>query len=77
MKFKLNRLPIYGLSIKSGKIHKFTKQEDAIQFLEGASEPVDAVAIRRKTKNQTSLIEGFIADKNTDNKTIMATLSNP
>lgn len=76
MKFKLNRLPIYGLSIKSGKIHKFTKQEDAIRFLEGSPEPIHAIEISRKPAKDSSLIEGFIPDKNSENTNDVVTLRN-
>ncbi len=35
MKLKINRQPIYGLTIKTGKIETFRHKEEAIKFLTG------------------------------------------
>jgi len=66
MKFKINRYPIYGLSIKSGQIQKFTKQEDAISFLKGSSEPINSIPIRKKESKPTPFFAEYTTDNSSD-----------
>ncbi|MBT3786560.1 hypothetical protein HOF92_16415 [bacterium] len=66
MKFKINRFPIYGLSIKTGKIEKFSKKEDALKFFEGKHEDKKSIPIRHKKPQTPPVYVGYPLDNSSD-----------
>lgn len=55
MKLLLNAMPIFGITIDTGEIQKFTNEEDALSFFQSKDQDLEntpkAVAIR-KNKDQ-------------------------
>ncbi|MCO4783814.1 MAG: hypothetical protein KC646_15915 [Candidatus Cloacimonetes bacterium] len=53
MKLLLNAMPIFGITIDTGEIQKFTNEEDALSFFQNKDHEISttptSIAIKKKT----------------------------